>query len=412
MKLLVYAHRLDVGGTQVNAIELAAALRDAHGFDVVLFAQAGPMVSLVREKRLRYVPAPDARFHPSLARMRALRDLVRRERPDLLHVWDWWQCLDAFYAVHLPFRVPMVVTDMMMEFTRVLPRHVPTTFGVPALADVALARGYRRAVPLVPPVDVVANAPEVVDAREFRERWSIRDGEIVLVTVSRLSEWMKADSLVRSIEAVEALGAALPVRLVIVGDGSIRPRLQQRADQVNATLGREAVTLTGSLLDPRPAYAAADVVIGMGGSALRGMAFAKPTVVVGTGGFAAIFSPETRDRFYRYGLYGEVRPDGGADTLVGHLRALASDAGRRRELGAFSRQYVVETYSLEHNAARLAKSCRAAAAARPRTQHLLTDALRTSAIYLRERRFRRASRDAKDTSPPLATESQVPHAST
>ena len=251
----------------------------------------------------------------------------------------------------------MLVTDMRMEFTRVLPRDLPTTFGVPALADMASARGFRRVMPLVPPVDIVANVPEAVDAREFRERSSIKDGEIVLVTVSRLSEWMKADSLVRSIEAVEAVGAALPVRLVVVGDGSIRPRLQQRADQVNAVLGREAVTLTGSLLDPRPAYAAADVVIGMGGSALRGMAFAKPTVVVGKGGFAAIFSPETRDRFYRYGLYGEVRPDCGADTLVEHLRALAFDAGRRRDLGAFSRRFVVETYSLEHGAARLAASC-------------------------------------------------------
>lgn len=410
MKLLVYAHRLEVGGTQVNAIELAAALRDAHGFDVVLFAQAGPMVALVREKRLRYVPAPDARFHPSPARMRALRDLVRHERPDLLHVWDWWQCLDAFYAVQLPFRVPMVVTDMMMEFTRVLPRHVPTTFGVPALTDMALGSGYRRAVSLVPPVDIVANAPEAVDAREFRKHLSISDGEIVLVTVSRLSEWMKADGLVRSIEAVEALGSALPVRLVIVGDGAIRPRLQQRADQVNAALGREAVTLTGYMLDPRPAYAAADVVIGMGGSALRGMAFAKPTVVVGTGGFAAIFSPSMRDWFHRYGFYGEGRTDGVVDTLVDHIRVLACDAGRRRELGAFSRQYVVETYSLEHNAARLAEFCRAAAAAKPRIPHLLADAIRTSTIYLRERRFRRASREELINPPPSTTNSHVLHA--
>ena len=169
MKILVYAHRLEVGGTQVNAIELAAALRDAHGFDVVLFAQAGPMVSLVQEKRLRYVPAPDARFHPSFARMHALRDLVRREQPDLLHVWDWWQCLDAFYSVHLPYRLPMVVTDMMMEFTRVLPRYVPITFGVPALADMALQRGYRRAVPLVPPVDIVTNASWLRRSRKSRQ---------------------------------------------------------------------------------------------------------------------------------------------------------------------------------------------------------------------------------------------------
>jgi len=46
------------------------------------------MVKLVEEKGLRFLPAPEAHVHPSPARMRASRDAVRRERPDLLHVWD------------------------------------------------------------------------------------------------------------------------------------------------------------------------------------------------------------------------------------------------------------------------------------------------------------------------------------
>ena len=129
MKILVYAHRLELGGTQVNAIELAAALRDLHGHDVTLFATPGPMVNLVEEKGLRFLPAPEAWLHPSPVRMRALRGVVRSERPDLIHVWDWWQCLDAFYSVHLPMRIPMVVTDMMMDLTRILPKRLPTTFG-------------------------------------------------------------------------------------------------------------------------------------------------------------------------------------------------------------------------------------------------------------------------------------------
>ena len=51
------------------------------------------------------------------------------------------------------------------------------------------------------------------------------------------------------------------------------------------TAGRQVVLLTGEIADPRPAYAAADVVVGQGGSALRGMAFGKPLVVVGEGRF-------------------------------------------------------------------------------------------------------------------------------
>ena len=40
MKILVFAHHLELGGTQTNAIELAAAVRDRHGHDVALFAVA------------------------------------------------------------------------------------------------------------------------------------------------------------------------------------------------------------------------------------------------------------------------------------------------------------------------------------------------------------------------------------
>jgi hypothetical protein len=53
MKILVFAHHLEIGGTQVNAIEISAALRDLHGHNVVLFATPGPMVKLIEKKGLR-----------------------------------------------------------------------------------------------------------------------------------------------------------------------------------------------------------------------------------------------------------------------------------------------------------------------------------------------------------------------
>lgn len=124
MKVVVFAHRLEVGGSQLNAIDLATGLRDRHGFNVVLFATPARLTSVVEERGLRYVPAPDARLHPSFARMRALRRLVQEEKPDLVHVWDWWQCLDAYYSVHLPMGIPMVVSAMTMDLTRLLPKQI------------------------------------------------------------------------------------------------------------------------------------------------------------------------------------------------------------------------------------------------------------------------------------------------
>src|SRR6266851_7634837 len=101
MKILVFTDKLDIGGTQVNAIDLTAALRDLHGHEVTLCATPGPMLPMAIEKGLRFVPAPYSQVHPSLTRMRALHEIVRKERPDVIHVWDWPQCLDAYYGVHM-----------------------------------------------------------------------------------------------------------------------------------------------------------------------------------------------------------------------------------------------------------------------------------------------------------------------
>lgn len=89
MRVLVYAHQFEIGGTQTNAIELAAALRDQQGFEVSVFATPGPMVEGLREKGLPYIPAPHPRFYPSLARIRSLRRAVLAWKPEVIHVWDW-----------------------------------------------------------------------------------------------------------------------------------------------------------------------------------------------------------------------------------------------------------------------------------------------------------------------------------
>ena len=394
MKILVFAHRLELGGTQVNAVELAAALRDVHGHDVTLFATPGPMAGLAAAKGLRMIAAPDARFHPSPARMSALRAVVSSDRPDVLHAWDWWQCLEAYFAAHLPLGVPMVVTDMMMELTRVLPRGLATTFGTPELVDAAHADGRHRAQLILPPVDTRSNATGAVDGQVLRDVYGIGRNEVLLVTVSRLANFMKADSLVRTISAVRSLGKTLPLRLLIVGDGAARERLNALASAANTELGRDAVHLVGPLIDPRAAYAAADIVVGMGGSALRGMAFSKPVIVVGEQGFADVFSPETRDDFYYRGMYGVGDGNPGNSRLSEGIRRLAASSAERQALGEYAREFVVKNYSLEVVSKALSRILGDAVHDRTTSTSLAVDACRTLFTYVRERRFLTPSRDA------------------
>jgi glycosyltransferase involved in cell wall biosynthesis len=345
MKVLVFTHRLDLGGTQTNAIDLAACVRDRFGHDVVLFGTPGPATKLATERGLRVIPAPEARVRPSLAMMAALHEVVAAESPDLIHAWDWPQVLDAYFGQALVGGLPVLGTSMSMSVERFLPRSIPMTFGTAELQAQAAEVWTSPVALLEPPVDTEANRPGAVDPAPFRERFGLNPDVPTVVIVSRLSRDMKLEGIRRSIGAVARLAAERPVRLVIVGDGDAFAELSDDA----AAVGRRAVVLAGSMRDPRPAYAAADIVLGMGGSALRAMAFAKPVIVLGEHGFSEVFEPKTADQFLWRGFYGDGtgNDEFGPEHLYNQLADLIDEPERRAALAGFGLRIVSERYGLE-----------------------------------------------------------------
>ena len=260
--------------------------------------------------------------------------LVRKERIDLMHMYESCLILDAFYGPHLHLGTPLVGTVYAMAVSTWLPRHTSLIAGTRRLVESAQAHGQRAAL-IEPPVNTATDDPAVVDGAAFRRPFG---DEPLYVIVSRLEPDMKQEGIERAIEAMRSLEG----RLIVVGDGPSRAHLARRAERINAELHREAVVIYGPLQDPRPAYAAADVVLGMGGSALRGMAFAKPLVVLGIHGFSLECTPKTAPHFFDEGFYGVG--DGTPAPLVDQIRHVLA---RRQELGAWSRQTVVERYSLD-----------------------------------------------------------------
>ena len=145
------------------------------------------------------------------------------------------------------------------------------------------------------------------------------EDEILLVVVGRLEAWLKLESLERTIVATGMLAQSQRVRLAIVGDGSARTTVEQLARSTNAAVGRRVVDVVGPMVDPRPAYAASDIMLGMGGSALRSMAFAKPLVVLGERGFSRVLDHRSAPLFAFQGWYGLGA--GRPDDLVGSFTA-------------------------------------------------------------------------------------------
>jgi glycosyltransferase involved in cell wall biosynthesis len=227
-----------------------------------------------------------------------------------------------------------------------LPRGLPLVVGTEQLRRQVLADGYRDVTLIEPPVDVEANSPSF-DPGAFRSEHGLDPERVLVVVCCRLVRELKLEGLLAACDAFgELVRDGEQVQLAIVGDGDARPEVAQRAGRANARAGRAAVVLTGELADPRPAYAAADVVLGMGGSALRGMAFGKPLVVQGERGFWKACTPGTVSEFLANGWYGLGAGSDGVARLKGELGPLLADPGYRTTVGRFSRQLIVERFSL------------------------------------------------------------------
>lgn len=349
MRILVVGHRLELGGSQTNTVQLAATLA-RRGHELTLAAAPGPARALVEAAGLPLVELPDTPRHPSRPVAARLEELVADLQPDLVHAWEWPQVLDAFWGPHRRRGAPLLATSMSMVVLRTLPRHVPLTVGTEALLDAT-----RRTRPgpvhlLEPPVDVAADDPGVVDGAAFARAAGLEPGAARIVVVSRLAEPIKVAGIEHAIDVVAALGARRPLQLVVVGDGPDRGRLEARAEAANRYAGRPVVCFTGAVADPRAAYAAADVVLANGSSSLRGMAFARPTIVYGADRFTEVVGPQTVARFLWDGFYGI---GDGADRLAAQLEALLDDPGQRVSLGSWCRRFVTGRYGLDGVADRL-----------------------------------------------------------
>lgn len=351
MRILVYPHTMEIGGSQLNAVQLAGAVRDL-GHEVIILSEPGPLVQRVFDMKMEHLEISRHRRRPSLKIAAMLAHLVRERRVDVVHGYEWPPVINSFFGPGVRYRTPIVGTVMSMSVVPFFPRTVRLLVGTEQIREAALAAGHRRVSLLEPPVDTEADHPSA-DGTAFRTKHGIEADEIMIAMICRLVPELKLEGLLMACNAVgELTRAGGRLRLVIVGDGRARQDVAEKAAKVNAAAGRQIVLLTGEIVDPVPAYAAADIIIGQGGSALRGMAFGKPLVVVGERGFSELLTPESAPIFLQQGWFG-LGPGSlgaGSPALSLALEHLVGSLALRTKLGTFARQLVVDRFSLNRAA--------------------------------------------------------------
>jgi glycosyltransferase involved in cell wall biosynthesis len=351
LRVLHAITRLTLGGSSENTIASCVAL-DAAGYECLLAASfresdASSLADARRRGcRLVDLPALGREVAPvaDLTALAQILRLIRREQPAIVHTHTSKAGFIGRLAAVIA-RVPAVIHQphghvfygyysarRTAVFTALERQAARWTDRIITLTDRGatehLARGIGRAAQYVavpsgvPTAELRAAAPA---RREARARLRLDPDAFVVVGLGRLVPIKGFDLLVRALPAVVTqLPAA---RLVLVGDGAERPRLDALARSLGVTARLE---MTGELFDVTTHLAAADVLAvpsrneGMGRVIVEAMALGIPVVATAVGGIPDVVTD---------GESGRLVPPEDAEALAAALVELGRDEALRDKLG-------------------------------------------------------------------------------
>jgi glycosyltransferase involved in cell wall biosynthesis len=144
--------------------------------------------------------------------------------------------------------------------------------------------------------------------------------------------------MLQALAAARRTGA--PARVLVIGDGVHRPRLEALAGELGCA---EAVSFLGYRRDVPRLVAAADAALlssdneGTPVALIEAAAAARPAVATAVGGVGDIVVEGT----------GLLAPAGDPAALAARIVELAGDPGRRRAMGARARLHVSERYAAD-----------------------------------------------------------------
>ncbi|MBC7894422.1 MAG: glycosyltransferase family 4 protein [Cytophagaceae bacterium] len=281
--------------------------------------------------------------------MRRAWQLTRRERYDIIHVhWPMPMALLG-WAARRARRTPMVTTFYGIElrwvqsrlpFLRWLIRWAARASAQAVAISTYTARELRKFADV--PIEVIPYTAEL--APPSSPPLDARGAERSVLFVGRLIERKGVGHLIRALGTVRRQTA---VRLVLIGDGPERPRLEQLARDAGVAAH---VDFRGRVTDEelRRSYAAADVFVlpsvfdarqdteGLGVVLLEAMNYAVPVIASDIGGITDIVQHE------HTGLL--VAP-GDETALANALTRVLADPSLARTLGESGRRLLRETFS-------------------------------------------------------------------
>lgn len=357
MKILMVTMGLDIGGAETHIVELSKELKQ-RGHEVIIASNGGVYVDEITAAGIRHYKAPlNSRGFSEMQRSRdILSEVIKMEKPDVVHAHAR---IPGFICGQLQKKLgfPFVTTCHGVYNTKGLLRLL-SNWGQRTLAVSEDIQNYLIKEYKIPEnhikitingIDTNKFSPEN-SGEKIRRELNLGDAP-VLAHVCRLDAFT-APTARQLISIAPDLAKAVPgLRIVIVGGGEVYEELREKAAQVNRTIGRPCLTLTGPRTDIRDIVAACDVFTGVSRAALEAMSAGKPAVLSGAQGHMGLFRPQDLEKAVNTNFCCRTDPVATDEQYLADLtEALTLPADERRELGLAGRDVVKQYYSVSRMA--------------------------------------------------------------
>ena len=367
MNVLYVVFRALLGGHVLSASTIAKEMR-MQGISPVFAGAEGAMTEEIkRDMPFESVHIPF--FHgtrqtyftwESFAAVRRLREIVQQHRIDLIHAFDTRSYIHA-YVAGLQERVPVLCT---------LCGGVDPYYNLPA-APTLIVFSEEQKQKMVKTFRWPAGRVEVVRTRldirqivDDRNRLDDEEARILgldpdlpkIMIINSFVDDAKIRPIHTVLEAAEKLFfRGVRFQLVLIGgEGSLHDQTRTRAREICERYGSGLVVMTGPMLKAFRLLQRADIVLGVGRSAFEGMAYGKPTLIVGETGYAGTMSSGTVDALAWYNFSGRnQKREVDSELLAVAIGSLLRDPEQCQRVGAFGREFVFRELDVGHGAQRL-----------------------------------------------------------
>ncbi len=357
MKILFYTAKMDVGGCQINAINLAKALKD-KGHEITFISQPGVLVQRLYSLGIQYYPIKYDVRHPSFALMKELADYVKNHGIDIIQAFDSVPILEA-YGSQLWHDQPVygMITSQRMPVFK-LPRKREIAMVNPNVRDLYIRElkwPPEKLTLITERLDCDYYSPQNVEETNLFKKFNLTIGIPVVSIISRLdpAKWPTLDVFINTAKQWQEKDECLvPVQFVIVGDGPENLRLRKTIRESKLD---DSIIYLGEVLDIPNIMNISSIVIGMASTCQQGLACGRPVIAIGEKGYSEIVNEDTFEKLssYHFNLH-DKKQDNPVENLSMLIKRIISNPVYMRDLEKFGRNVALQKFDSRIGAEKLA----------------------------------------------------------